>query len=258
MLHLQEKLAQTRQNCLKLEALHASDQTQLAKAQGSLQALNKIQEHLSSENKSLTQTVSILEKDREELKREWQKAVGNLEATEADLAVVREKEATIRNGLVENLSHMADHCQASTPLYARLSSHAQMLRSCPESSYNDELSEVLSTLFSSALEHQQEACSLRQLSQQLQDQLAACKLENDERIQQIALLESKCSDISSHVTKMEQELQAKECRLREREDELAEAIVERDREDVSQQKIEGQVKDMETQYQVMLTCIDTL
>ena len=57
---------------------------------------------------------------------------------------------------------------------------------------------------------------------------------------------------------MERELEAKERKLREKEDELSEAVARRDMDDVSQRKIEGQVKDMETQYQVMVACIGSL
>ena len=83
-LHLKQKLAEARQTCLKLNQQHS--RTELSRMQGSLQALIKIQEHLTHENQSLSKTFSTMEAEKEALQQESETLREKLSQLEEKLA----------------------------------------------------------------------------------------------------------------------------------------------------------------------------
>lgn len=221
IIHLRQELTKAHQTCLKLERQQAQDATEMAKIQGSLQALVKIQEHLGKENKSLTQTFVNLEEEKEVYKQETERLNNELVTSQDNLkALSLEVDDTLRT-VIAQLQEMStqNHFNNIQGINKILDSKGdERLELIPK------VIECLSSLFHESLSNGNEN-GLKE---------------------EITLLQERVSKACNQLQVMEDELDTKERELEAKDRELVALRVEGER----QINVESFKKDLETQYQV--------
>ena len=249
-LNLKQKLAEARQTCQKLDQQQSSRRTEMSRMQGSLQALIKIQEHLTTENHSLSQTFSAMEEEKEALKQEIKRLTSRLVGVEEQLAAVNAGVGALWDSLRKELESVWGQSKPSSNLHGSLTQ---------SSSSSSSLAQLRDTALGMVATLQRQQEELEALSSQLQ----AAKEENEARGKEVEILEGKMSAIGSQVAAVQGELEEKERLVNEKEEKVTslqkllsneQQRAGKDREVVkerSAQEMERIRRDLDNQYQVM-------
>ena len=127
VLHLKQLLAEGRQMCLNLQRQHAHDKTEMAKIQGSLQALVQIQDHLSTENKSVAETLSTVIEEREAYKQEAMKSSNELSSLQQELEQVTTMLEHFKENLASQLTELIENVEVESEFHDCLQEHLKEL-----------------------------------------------------------------------------------------------------------------------------------
>ena len=249
ILHLKQQLAEARQTCLKLEKKQVEDQTEMAKVQGSLQALVKIQEHLSGENKTLEQTFVNLEEEKELYKQEVKKLSSELNASQENIErmelLVNKFMQHVHNWLSELVKQVNP---SSSELHTLLTECQQSAKEGYKLENLDIVRRLVEISSKLAVEENQKLSELRAENGILNEKVNKC---NTEREDEVVQLQEKVANIYEEMNEMKKEVEEKENELEEKERELANLQLKLSEGDTSRMKSEESFKkDLDTQYQV--------
>lgn len=251
IVHLRQQLTEARENCLKLERQQTRDMTEMAKVQGSLQGLVKIQEHLSEENKSLGQTFANSEEERETYKQEVKKLHNDLVVSRENLEVVRVEVFRFFAHVVDQLQHLT--AQSGRFNDSQLLEYYQLLKDGWESKRLESLttaSIVFELLSSLLLEKTLQLSDLQSetvtLNKKLLCSTDTCNME------EITLLQERVSIACKQLKQMEGDLEKKENELEEKDRQLIALQIEYQQGHKAVGNINSFKKDLETQYQVSI------
>ena len=232
--HLKQKLAEARETCLKLDQQHS--RTELSRMQGSLQALIKIQEHLTQENQSLSKTFTAMEEEKESLQQEAEALGLKLSNMEEELS-----QMYVGIGLLEE--RLRNELEEATGP----STTAESSSSCS-----------LAQLQETALIMIDDWRRLRREVNGVPDQLRAAEEEREARLEELDALQRKLSVLEEEVSTAQDEAQEKGRALKEKEDmvsrleqllEEEQHKVEREKDKVTQE-VDNTKKILDNQYEV--------
>lgn len=194
ILHLKQQLAEARQTCLKLERQQAQDKTEMAKVQGSLQALLKIQEHLSSENKSLGQSFANVEEERDAYKQEAKKLGSELVSAQENTELVNSSVNRFQEYLLNQLRELVEQVTPLSELHSELSEYQQQLEQPNNSMENLKITRnLLETLCTAILQQSQQLSEFELENNALHDQVNSTVGDSGQRHEELTCLQEKVS-----------------------------------------------------------------
>ena len=230
-LHLKQKLAEARQTCLKLNQQHS--RTELSRMQGSLQALIKIQEHLTHENQSLSKTFSTMEAEKEALQQESNALRMKLSRLEEKLTKLTTEMTTLEEKIWNELDGALGRPHAGADTFTQLQETALSM-----------------------------AASWRRLKgevETLTEQLSSVEEERETRREELKAFQEKHSALHEEVAMAQDEVKEREKVIREREDTVTrlEQLLEEERHKVDKEReritqdTDRAKRTLDTQYQVI-------
>lgn len=229
VLSLRQQLAEAHCALQNLEKQNSKSVSDMAKVQGSMEAMSQLLDHLHKENKSLTSIMNSMEGEKENYKQELTNSREALEAMRSNVSLslsqTHAQLVYITRKLEENQTTNGNQSEIEK---LRLTAAA--------------IKDLSSTLASETAEE-----PLTSLNQH--------RLNLSFNLEEVQALEEKVSTACHKVEEMKEVLEEKERELEEKEKELVTlrggggggAAVTRHRMD---EKIESIKKDLETQYQV--------
>lgn len=248
--HLKQELVEARQTCLRLEKKQAEDQTEMAKVKGSLEALVKIQDHLSMENKSLEQTFSNLEEEKEIYKREVKKLSSELGSCRENLEKVNVMVSKFMEDLQDQLSELVKQVDPPSGVHALLTECQQSMKSGQAQENLEIARRLVESLSLFVLENSHQLLEVQSENKALSERI---NNDDSERQEEIVQLQEKISGICEEMKDMRKEVELKENELEEKERQLATLHVKLNENDLSRTMSEECLKkDLEIQYQVLL------
>lgn len=250
VMHLKQRLAEAHQVCLRVEMQHSQDRTEMAKVQGSLQALIRIQDHLKSENKSFAESIANLEAEKDAYKKEAMKLSNDLVAAQDGLELHTTRVSRYRNSLLECCQWLLEKVNDSSDLHTKLQNYCRNLDSVQDSEVFNLSNSLLETLHTEVL-------SLQQENTLLSENLTSAEGDTQGKGEELYALELKVKEICQQLRTIKEELNKQEEIIREKDDMLEkyESEVQQIRQDNREQEctreeLEVLRKDLEAQYQV--------
>ena len=242
VLHLKHLLAEGRQMCLNLQRQHAQDKTEMAKIQGSLQALVQIQDHLSTENKSVAETLSTVIEERGAYKQEAMKSGNELSSLQQELEQVTTMLEHFKENLTSQLMELIVNVEAGSELHNCLQEH---LKELEESQGLNSLMIVISVIEAFLDYASNQSIETTRSAEESTKQVAQEKIES---------LQQKVVAVCGQVEEVERELQHQCDLVQDKEREIMDC--KRELEELNQQglnyaQVENYKKDVDAEYQVI-------
>lgn len=254
---MKQLLAEGRQACLGLQRQHAQDKTEMAKIQGSLQALLQIQNHLSSENKSVSDMLAGVNEERESYRMESMKLEGQLVNMQRDLEGLTVLLAQFKQKTIIKVSELAETLEPGCGLHTTLVELLSDLQDCEELNslrLYDEVLESFCKYFSETntdKDHEQQIMALRESLKKAEHEnkcktgdIVSLKSQMTEVCQQVEILQRELGDHKRVLSVKEEELK----NVRGELEELQEEQMNRTNDSCSVEY----VKDIDAKYQVSI------
>ncbi len=264
VLHLKQLLAEGRQTCLNLQHQHAHDKTEMAKIQGSLQALVQIQDHLSTENRSVGEMMSTINEERDAYRQESMKLSSELVSIQGEFENVMALLAHFNENLINQLTEVVEKVEIGSDLQENLSEQLDELRG---TNGLDSL-KVLEAILESF------ACHFNNLGKQQRSELGQSQDARDQRMADMNSLQRKVIEVCEQVEVLELELKKRDQSVADKEEEITEyrREIERLKQEQQQQQqhdsnyttssdsaiMDDYKKDLETHYQVIIIILNCI
>ena len=255
VVHLKQRLAEAHEACLRVEMQHSQDKTEMAKVQGSLQALIRIQDHLKSENKSFAESIANLEAEKDAYKKEAMKLSNDLVAAQDGLELHNTRVSRYRKSLLESCQWLLEKVNGSTNLHTKLQDYCRTLESIQDSEVFNLSNSLLETLHKEVLD-------LIQENKVSSEHLTLAEGDCQGKGEQLYALELKVKEVNQQLRTLEEELNKQEDIIREKDNVLEKYELEIEQvrqnnkeQECTQEELEILRKDLEAQYQVCITII---
>ena len=257
VLHLKQLLAEGRQTCLKLERQHAQDKTEMAKIQGSLQALVRIQDHLSNENKSVSQSLLAINEEKETYKQEVMKLSSELIGVQGELEMMNGLLTHFKENLNDQLQEQVGQVEIGSDMHTSLGECLNELEECSAVDSLKVLDSVLETFCGLLKKLGEEKRELEQCKNSLTCNLKTVEMDGEQKANDARYLEEKFAKVCEQVKELEAELERRSKAAIQKEEELGDC--QREIEHLRQLEsdkerdhtvIEDYKKDVDAQYQV--------
>ena len=264
VLLLKQQLAEARQTCLKLERQHGQDKTEMAKIHGSLQALVKIQDHLGNENKSIFNSVSTLEEERDAFKEEAKRLGSELIIVQEDIELMNTAMSCCKDSLIIQLEELVEQVKVNpvSELHEKLSEHLCQLKERTMLETFKALNLVFETLSSFMTQMCEEKCKLEQHVESTNESLTIAQAESQQRKEEVVDLEKKVTHHIEQISMLKEQLEMGEKVIDQKKKDLVECQMELERmkqleseRDKEGHFMDGYKKDLETQFQVSNNCV---
>lgn len=256
VLHLKQLLAEGRQTCLNLQRQHSQDKTEMAKIQGSLQALLQIQNHLSTENKSVAETLASVNEEKDAYKQESMKLGGELVNTQQELEGLMILLAQFKEKAVIKVTELTETMEAGCELHTTLVELASDLQDCEDLNTLKIFDDILEAFckYFDGLDNKENEFEEQQRG--LRESLKRAQNETECKTRDIELLQRKMMDVCGQVEILEEELEKQRKVLTEKEEELS--TCRREIEELQEEQMNRSnesvhidyIKDIDAKYQV--------
>ena len=257
ILLLKQQLAEARQTCLKLERQHGQDKTEMAKIHGSLQALVKIQDHLGNENKSIFNSVSTLEEERDAFKQEANQLGSELISVQDDIELMNTAMSRCKDNLIIQLEELVEQVNPASELHEKLSEHLCQLKERTMLETFKAFNFVFETLSSFMTQMCEERYKLEQHVESTNESLTIAEVESQRRKEEVVDLEKKVTHHIEQISMLKEQLEMGEKVIDQKKKDLVECQIELERmkqleseRDKEGHFMDGYKRDLETQFQV--------
>ena len=252
VLHLKQLLAEGRQTCLNLQRQHAHDNTEMAKIQGSLQALVQIQDHLSTENRSVAEMLSTINEERDAYKQESMKLSSELVNIQGEFESVMGLFAHFNENLFNQLTEIVQEIETGSDFHESLSEQLDELKVTNGLDCLKVLEAILESFACHCYNIDKEKTEL--------EQWRLTEENEQQKMKDMNTLQQKVMEVCEQVEVLEQELKKRDQLIADKEEEITEYAREIERLKQQQQHatdmssdsitMDDYKKDLEAQYQV--------